>query len=207
MKYYDISIPVSNHMHNWPGDEPAQVVVSKTIDGGHDSNITVIKMHSHCGTHLDAPHHMISGAQKVDEISLDILIGKAQVIEISDPKQITAKELEAKFQEGSDRVLFKTRNSNRWSEQDFFKDFVHLTLDGAKFLTGKKIKLVGIDYLSIDEYGVKDHLPHKELLSNKVVILEGIDLSNIAPGDYELICLPLKITGADGAPARAVLKG
>ncbi|KPJ69715.1 hypothetical protein AMJ44_02505 [candidate division WOR-1 bacterium DG_54_3] len=205
-RYHDITVPISSRMHIWPSHKSIQIKAIKSIDAGASSNVTAIKINTHTGTHIDAPYHMLSGEKTIDQIPLEILIGPVQVIEILDRKEITAAELKSKLKNGTERVLFKTRNSERWSEEKFFRNYVYLSLKAAEFLAEMHVKLVGIDYLSIDKYGDKRHLPHKALLSRDIVIIEGINLSKIHPGFYELICLPLKIEGADGAPARVILK-
>jgi len=205
MKYFDISIPISNTMHCWPSDQPVSVTFGKTIEQGASSNVTNLNLNTHTGTHIDAPYHMISDGHTVDNIPLDILLGEVQIIEISNPWQIELAELSQKYQPGIERVILKTRNSTRWNERVFFADFVHLLQEAAAFLVEQKVKLVGIDYLSIDKYGDKQHQPHKTLLGNNIVIVDGLNLSEVSTGVYQLCCLPLKIADADGAPCRAVL--
>jgi arylformamidase len=206
MKIHDISVPLSPALHVYPGDPGVEIFRPMTLAGGDVANLSYLRLGSHTGTHVDAPEHFIEGATTVDNIALNLLIGRARVLEITAPV-ITASVLQ-EFDLGPDvRLLFKTRNSYLWSEPEFVADFVHLTRDAASHLVENGIKLVGIDYLSVEKFGFDTPEVHRTLLSNGVVILEGIDLREVEPGDYELICLPLKIAGGDGAPARVVLRG
>lgn len=206
MKIYDVSVPLTGEMHNWPGDPMPEIVQIQGLSKGGACNVQQLKLTTHNGTHVDAPFHMLQNGKKMDELPLDNFVGEAQVIEIADPIKIEAAEIARYYQKDVTRVLFKTKNSGRWSEKKFFTDYVYLTPEGADFLVKQKVKLVGIDYLSIDEYGNKLHLPHKKLLSQDIVILEGLNLSQIEPGKYDMICLPLKLLAADGAPARVILR-
>lgn len=206
MEYYDISVPLSNTMHNWPTNDPIEIEIAKTMEEGASSNVTNIQINSHTGTHVDAPHHMLPGTATIDQVPIDQLIGPVQVIQIGDPEKITGLEIKQKINPGAERVIFKTNNSDRWSEDKFFDDYIYLTTDGAEVLIENKVKSVGIDYLSIDRFGDNVHLPHKKLLSSNAIILEGLNLLGVPAGDYQQICLPLKIRGADGAPARVILK-
>jgi arylformamidase len=183
--------------------------LTRSIARGDNANVTRLSMGVHTGTHIDAPFHFEPNKATIDQLSLDVLIGPCRVFEIPEiSKAIGPSDLEKLDFDNHIRVLFKTRNSKLWKngERVFKKDFVHMQLEGAKFLIDQSIKLVGIDYLSIENYGSLDHATHHLLLRNNVVILEGLDLSRVSPGDYELIALPLKLKGADGSPARVVLR-
>jgi arylformamidase len=208
MKIYDISLTVTPGLPVWPGD-PVIVLnrVSKMEEGEHN-NVSQFAMSAHAGTHVDAPFHFIADGKTIERLSLDALVGPAQVVELpADCELITADDLRgAGIAEGVQRVLLKTRNSGYWGQSGlpFQTEFVALAPDGAKYLVERGVKLIGIDYFSIAPYG--DSIPtHRTLLGAEMVILEGTDLSKVAPGMYTLYCLPLKLGGSDGAPARAIL--
>lgn len=206
MKFYDISVPISPAMHVYPGDPAVAVEETMRMSRGDVANVTRMRLGTHTGTHVDAPHHFIDGAMSVDQIPLNLLVGRARVVEITSPV-ITAAVLGELDFTADARLLFKTRNSYLWREQSFVKEFVHLTKDAAEHLVENGIKLVGIDYLSVEKFGFDQPDVHRTLLSNGTIVVEGLDLSEVEPGDYELICLPLRIQSGDGAPARVVLRG
>ena len=209
MKLHDVSILISEDIPIWPNDPGISMDLTRSIARGDNANVTRLNMGVHTGTHIDAPFHFEPNKATIDQLSLDVLIGPCRVFEIPEiSKAIGPSDLEKLDFDNHIRVLFKTRNSELWKngERVFKKDFVHMHLEGAKFLIDQSIKLVGIDYLSIENYGSLDHATHHLLLRNNVVILEGLDLSSVSPGDYELIALPLKLKGADGSPARVVLR-
>lgn len=194
----DISLELKRGLIKYPGDADYEEYPYFThrLNGVH---ITRVLMETHSGTHFDAPFHMIDGAQKVPDVPIDNFIGPCTVIECSSP-EIGPDDIPSEHRE---RVLFKTSNSSKYDHFD--DDFVYMNLDAASLLADRGVKLVGIDYLSIEKYGVGDHVVHKKLLSKGIVILEGLDLGGVVPGDYELISLPLRMT-MDGAPCRAVLR-
>jgi arylformamidase len=204
---YDVSVPVHNAMHVWPGDPPVRLDPREIRgpDSSHQVRVTSILCGSHTGTHVDAPSHMIDGGATLADLGLDALIGPARVVELPDVGSIDRKRLESLDWIGVERVLFRTENSRHWSDPGFFRQFVYLEPAGARFLAGRGVRLVGIDYLSIDRFGSAEHETHFVLLSRSIVILEGLDLSGVPAGDYQLIALPLKLDRADGAPVRAVL--
>lgn len=208
MPIYDISNSVSSQMPVYEGDPGVEIGAWTSLAKGDSSNVSYLHFGAHTGTHVDAPAHFIKDAAKIDSLSLDILIGPARVVRVTDEAtEIDRDFLEQQDLNGVERILFHTRNSSFWKE-GFRKDFTHLLPDAAAYLVEKGIKLVGTDYLSIEKFHSGDHQTHIALLSKGVVILEGLNLSEVAAGDYELICLPLKISegAGDGAPARAVLR-
>jgi len=210
MKIFDITLPISPAMPVWPGDPSVVLEQVSSIDAGAHDNVSRLECGVHSGTHVDAPHHFLNDHRTVDGLSLDVLIGPAQVIQIpEDMNLITADILEkAVVPSGTSRLLLKTRNSRLWErgEKEFSRDFVGVSMDGAGWLVRAGVKLVGIDYLSIAPY--KNSIPtHQALLKPGIVILEGLDLSAVSPGIYDLYCLPLKLVGSDGAPARVILIG
>jgi len=211
MPIYDVTVPVSNELPTWPGDPAVQISDWRSLSNGDGANVSALNFGAHTATHVDAPAHFIEGAAKVETLPLDVLIGEAEVIEI--PKDVRAIDkafVMAHCAAGTMRVLFKTRNSAFWSEPDpqFHTDFTYLDFDAAKWLVENGVKLVGIDYLSIEKFGQASHETHLALLSRGVIILEGLNLTDVPAGIYELICLPLRLRSnkGDGAPARVVLR-
>lgn len=194
----DISLELKNGIINYPGDAPYEEYAYRTHD--HDGvHITRVLMETHSGTHFDAPFHMIADGKKVPDVPLENFIGPCTVVECNSG-EIRPQDIPEKHRE---RILFRTPNSGRYDK--FEEDFVYLSQDAADLLVERKVKLVGIDYLSIEKFRSRDHKVHKTILSSGAVIMEGLDLSMAVPGDYELIALPLRMT-EDGAPCRAVLR-
>lgn len=202
----DISVPVYTGMVFYPGDSAVTIALGKQIANGDVANLSNISLGSHTGTHVDAPHHFVDGENTVDNLDLEAMVGPARVLDLTGvSKAITREALVEAGCAGARRVLFKTRNSELWSLDDFSRDFVYLMDDGADYLVEQGVVLAGNDYLSIEHYHSETHYVHETLLKAGTIILEGVDLTGVEPGDYELVCLPLKIRGGDGAPARAVL--
>ena len=208
MKLYDVSVLISEDMPIWPNNPGISMELTRSMARGDSANVTQLNMGMHTGTHIDAPFHFEPDGETIDKLPLDILIGPCRVFEMPEVNEsIGLGDLEKLAFDDHTRVLFKTKNSNWWKseERTFHKDFVHLHPEGAKYLIDQDIKLVGIDYLSIEKFG-SDHATHHILLRNNVVILEGLNLSEVSSGDYEVIALPPRFKGADGAPARVVLR-
>lgn len=209
MKIYDVTVPISEQTPVYEGDPPVEIAVANAIERGDAANVSRLCCGVHTATHVDAPNHFIEGARRVHEIEFEKLIGNCRVVEIDE--SVLAIEAEHIVNlEGVERVLFKTRNSNFWNDysQSFRKDFTYIAPEAAKTLVNLGIKLVGIDYLSVEKFGAESFETHVTLLEKEVVIIEGLDLREVPAGDYELICLPLKIVGGtgDGAPARVILR-
>jgi arylformamidase len=206
-KWLDISIRLHDGMLHWPGDPEVRINRVADVEKGDGHTISEICMGSHSGTHVDAPRHFIRGGTSVDEMPFDVMMGEARVIEISDELAIKREELEKIVIRPGERILFKTRNSPRvWKTGSFMSDYVYLSLDAAKFLAERQVKMVGIDYLSVGPYEQDGKIVHETLLKNGVWIIEALDLSGVSAGKYYLVCLPLKIAGGDGAPARVVVR-
>jgi len=205
---YDVTVPITNTMPVWPGDPAVQLLPKSHLsrDKTHTVRLTSIEMGSHPGTHLDAPYHFVEGGRRLNEIPLEQLIGKATVFEIQGVASIGRGDLESLIWNGVEKVLFKTDNSKHWQDDKFHEDFVYLEPEGAEFLVEQGIRLVGIDYLSIDKFKSEKHPTHFVLLRKNVVILEGLNLNSVPPGEYTLFALPLNLFGADGAPTRVILK-
>jgi arylformamidase len=211
MPIYDVTVPLFNELPTWPGDPEVQISDWRTLSNGDGANVSLLHFGAHTGTHVDAPAHFIEGAAKVETLALDVLIGEAQVVEVpEDYHAIDEAFVLAHCAPETTRVLFKTRNSAFWSEAkpEFHTDFTYLDFNAATRLVQQGTKLIGIDYLSIEKFGQHDHETHHALLSHGVIILEGLNLSDIPAGKYELICLPLRLRSnkGDGAPARVVLR-
>lgn len=209
MRIFDITVPISESVPVYAGDPTVKVDASKTFAAGDGVNVSHLCLGLHTATHVDAPNHFIDGTRRVDELDLDKLMGRCRVIELDQSVSAIGPEHLGDL-DGVERVLFKTRNSAFWNEPEkgFRTDFAYVSLEGARALAAAGIKLVGVDYLSVEEFGSKDHAVHITLLEKEVVILEGLDLREVPAGDYELICLPLKYKGGsgDGAPARTILR-
>lgn len=209
MQTYDISLTISVTLPTWPGDPPIKLERVSKIEDGANANVSHLAMSVHTGTHVDAPFHFLPEGKTVERIPLKALTGRAYVLHLPNADVIDAKVLEsADIPPRTRRLLFKTRNSKYWSDPNptFQTGFVGITADGAEFLVKRGVKLVGIDYLSISPYK-KSRPTHEAFLKAGVVIIEGLNLSEIAQGRYTLFCLPLKLAGSDGAPARAILVG
>ena len=205
---YDVTVPITNTMPVWPGDPAVQLLPKSHLsrDKSHTVRLTSIEMGSHTGTHLDAPYHFVEGGRQLHEIPLEQLIGKATVFEVPGVRSIGRGDLERLKWDGVEKVLFKTDNSKHWQDNKFYEDFVYLEPEGAEFLVELGIRLAGIDYLSIDKFKSEKHPTHFVLLRKNVVILEGLNLNSVPPGEYTLFALPLNLSGADGAPTRVILK-
>lgn len=207
MPIYDISLTISNDLPTWPGDTPISLVRNRDMQHGDVVTLSQFTATAHLGSHLDAPLHFVRGGHGVDQIDLNKLIGPCFVVDLPDVSSIDAQSLEqANIPAQVTRLLCRTRNSGYWARGDstFHTDFVAIDPSGAEWLVARGMQLVGIDYLSIGSY--EGGIPtHEILLGNGVVPVEGLDLSGIEPGEYQLICLPLKLKDCDGAPVRAVL--
>ena len=209
MRVYDISLGISPDMLVWPGDPPVVLERVKHISQGANSNFSRLAFGVHVGTHVDAPVHFIDGGQGVDKLPLRVLNGRAYVVHLPKVDLLDEGALqEAGIPPRTRRVLFRTRNSELWArgERQFQEDFVAIDASGASWLVRKGVQLIGVDYLSVAPYG-QSRKTHRILLENGVVVVEGLDLSEVAQGRYTLHCLPLKLVDSDGAPARAILVG
>jgi arylformamidase len=205
--WIDISAPLRNGMVAWPGDAPFQKTPTLEIAKGHQCNLSEFSTTAHIGTHMDAPRHYLEGAGGIDSMPIAASIGPARVIEIRDPEAIRTSELEPLQLAKGERVLFKTRNSERcWKTDEFQKSYVHIAPEAALYLAARAVQTVGVDYLSVGAFDPEGQETHRILLAAGICIIEGLNLEGVEPGDYELVCLPLKIVGGDGAPARAVLR-
>lgn len=207
MPIFDITVTITPRLPVWPGDPPVALTQPAQMAHGDAFTLTRLDISAHTGTHLDAPAHFLTGGAGVETLDLNILIGPALVVDARGCGHITAAVLDAlAIPSGVERLLLRTDNSALWqaAPERFVEDFVAVTADGAAWLVAHHIKLVGIDYLSIAPFDAAAPT-HEILLAAGVIPVEGLDLGTIEPGEYQLVCLPMKIAGADGAPCRAVL--
>ncbi len=208
MTLYDISLTISPRLPIWPGDPLIELKKISQIKDGKLANLTQITACVHIGTHVDAPDHFLDNGQTVEHIPLDLMVGPVLVVKLSSPETITKEDLlKAGIPSGTKRILLKTNNSKLWAagNRDFQEDFIALDVQAADFMVELGIKVIGVDYLSVAPF--QDPAPtHRTLLGAGVLVIEGLDLSQVEPGDYTLLCLPLKIDGSDGAPARVLLQ-
>lgn len=212
MRIFDVTVAISEEVPIYEGDPEVSVEGVKRIAAGDAANVSRLCCGLHTGTHVDAPNHFLEGTRRVEDLDLDRLIGPCVVVEID----ATVDAIESfhlpdlSYDSGIERLLFKTKNSAFWNEPEngFRTDFAYITEAAARSIADAGVKLVGIDYLSVEKFGSTDHATHKILLENEIVILEGLDLREVPPGEYELICLPLKYVGGegDGSPARTILR-
>ena len=211
MPIYDVSVALADDTPTYPGDPHIEISQFLSLERGDPANVSVIHFGAHSGTHVDAPAHFVAGGSRSDSLALDTMIGSAQVIEVPATVDIiNAEFIDKHWVAGNTRVLFKTRNSSFWNNREagFRSDYTSLDAGAARKLVELGVKLVGIDYLSIEKFGSETFETHHALLSQGLVIIEGLDLRQISAGSYELICLPLRIAAGsgDGAPARVVLR-
>ena len=210
MKLYDVTVPVFEGMPTWPKDPGVSLQPARSIARGDEANVTRLEMGAHTGTHMDAPFHFEPNGNGIDQIPLEVLIGPCRVFDLTNiPGHIDRAALEKCDLRGVTRALFKTKNSRHWAhgDREFDKGFIAIVADGAEYLVARGVRFVGVDYLSVEPYGSQEHPVHHTLLRANVAIVEGLNLTDVSAGDYELMALPVKLRGADGAPARVILRG
>ncbi len=201
----DVTVPLSAGVPTFPGDPRYAMEFVHEIALGKPYNVAHLSLGAHSGTHIDAPFHFLAEGATVDLLPLDVLMGRTRVVAIGSAAAISAEDLVALDLRDDVRILFKTRNSGQLRQPEFQEDFVYLAPEAAQHLVDAGIKLVGIDYLSVEKFGSTDFAAHHILLGAGVVIVEGLDLTDAEPGEYDMACLPLRLVGADGSPARVVL--
>ncbi len=205
MKLIDVSVPLDATLPTYPGNTPFTLEATQRIAQGGSSNVSALHLSAHAGTHVDAPRHFFDAAGGVETLALEMLIGPTRVVEVASPR-IEAGDL-APFDLSQDvRVLIKTRNSRLWGDPQFHGDFVGVAESGARYLVDRGVKVVGIDYLSVEIYKAPGKPAHHILLGSGAIVIEGLNLRDAEPGIYEMMCLPLLVVGSDGAPARVVLR-
>src|SRR6185436_8208473 len=203
----DVSVVLAPGLATYPGNPEYEITPVERIAAGDSSNNSRLVMGTHTGTHVDAPKHFFDDKPGVDALALDLLVGRARVIDLPHRGGITEQHLAAAGLREDLRVLLRTPNSALWNAHDgFHTDYTYVAEDAAKFLVAQGVKLVGVDYLSVEQFKKPGAPAHRALLGNGVIIIEGLNLSDAEPGPYEMYCLPLKIKDGDGAPARVVLK-
>ncbi len=206
----DVSLPVSPDLPVWPGDPAISIEPAKRIARGDAANVSLLALGNHTGTHVDPPSHFIEGGTSIDQLDPAALVGPAWVVELPDASgEVGAAELEsAGIPPEAERLLVKTPNSGTLRPgKSFREDFTCLSVEAAGWCVDRGLRLVGVDYLSVERWGApKEHPVHRTLLSASVVIVEGLDLLRVPAGACELMCLPLLLTGGDGAPARGFVR-
>ena len=206
MAAYDVTVPLRAGMPVYPGEPGPELAYFKRIGEDSSANVSKVSLGSHCGTHIDAPHHFIDGRATVESLSVEAMLGPVHVVEHAGDSHITAADLEAlNLPRGARRLLAKTRNGRFWNDDEFHTDFIAFAPDAGRWLVDRGFVLVGIDYLSIEQFRSEKHEVHLALLDAGIVIVEGLDLRRVPPGRYNIACAPLKIVGAEGAPARVFL--
>jgi len=205
--WIDISVPLYTGMVHWPTDPEFESGLAKSMAEGAKCNLTRFSTSAHIGTHMDAPRHFIRDGITMEKMPLDAVIGPCRVVEIKHKVAITPEELQPLKLKAGERLLFKTRNSRRsWKTAEFDDNFIYISKEAAQYIVDSSVMTVGVDYLSVGGFYKDGVETHNVLLGAEVWIIEGINLTKIQPGKYDLVCLPIKILGADGAPARAVLR-
>ena len=206
-KWIDISVPIKNGMVHWPGDPQVSISRLKDMNNNDQANLSYLSLGAHTGTHMDAPLHFFKDGSSIKELDPDFMIGPARVIHIRDEESIKVSELAEHDIGHGERILFRTVNSLKaWQSDEFYKDFVYICPEAADFLAERGPALIGVDYLSVGGYYSGGAETHRKILGAGIWVIEGLDLSNVEEGEYELACLPLKIVDSDGAPARAVVR-
>jgi arylformamidase len=205
--WIDVSVTLRTGMVSWPGDPPARIRHALDMERGDPCTVSLLEIGAHTGTHMDAPAHFVRGGIGIDAMPPDAAIGPARVIPIRDRKSIKADELEQHRIRGGERVLFKTYNSSHcWDTDSFVEDFVYLSAKAGQYLAERQVRLVGVDYLSVGGFRADGVETHQALLRAGIWIIEGLNLKRVRPGRVQLVCLPLKVAGGDGAPARALVR-
>lgn len=202
----DVTPPLRNGMPVYPGNPPFSVRVVRDVAQGAHSTLSELSMGTHSGLHVDAPAHFIAGGAGLESLGLEPFVGPARVLRIESKSVISVDELEAQGITQGERVLLKTRNSQLWSEPEFVADYVHLSTEAARYLATVRPLCVGVDYLSVGGHKSNGAEVHQALLGAGIAVIEGLDLSQVEPGHYDLVCLPLRIEQAEAAPARAILR-
>ncbi|MGF1500033.1 MAG: cyclase family protein [Elainellaceae cyanobacterium] len=206
-EWIDISLTLHTGMAHWPDNPSVTIEPSLCLQHGDVCNVSRLTLGSHSGTHVDGQRHFIQDGLGIDEMPLDATIGRARVIEIQNQEAIALDELQAHGIQPGERLLFKTQNSTRcYGTDQFVEDFIYIATDAAQFLAERQVRTIGVDYLSVGGYQGNVIEVHQALLGQGIWVIEGLNLSQVAPGDYELICLPLKIRNGDAGLARAVLR-
>jgi arylformamidase len=207
MRLIDVSVPLDAQLPTYPHNTPFTLEPIKRIARGDSSNVSTLHMSAHTGTHVDAPRHFFDEGSGTEALPLDLLVGRARVIEITSRAGVASEDLRGIDLSDDIRLLIKTHNSRLWGSPEFQTDYVGVTESGARHLVEHGIKVVGVDYLSVEQFHQPGAPAHHVLLGAGTVVIEGLNLRDVDPGVYEMFCLPLRVVGSDGAPARVVLRG
>ena len=207
MKLIDVTVPLDSGVPVYPGNTPFSLEPIKRVSRGDSSNVSTLHMSAHAGTHVDAPRHFFDGAPGAEGLPLEMLMGRARVIELTTRKGILPEDFTGLDLSEDLRLLIKTHNSRLWGSSQFHADYVGVTEAAAKHLVERGVKVLGVDYLSVEEFRTPGAPAHHVLLGGGTIVIEGLNLLDVEPGVYDMICLPLRLVGADGAPARVVLRG
>lgn len=205
MRVIDISIPLNELTPTYPGDPPFERASAKSRDKGDAAEVSRLTLGSHAGTHVDVPHHFVEGGADLSAVALDAFVGPCRVVEATGRRRLEGADVDAAAPAPGERILFKTDNSALWSREGFARDYAYLTGGAAEALAASGVVLVGWDYLSVEKFGAEGAPAHRALLSARIMILEGLNLSGVRAGEYFLAALPLAVAGGDGSPVRAVL--
>jgi arylformamidase len=206
MKLIDVTVPLDARLPTYPNNTPFTLEAVKRLAHGDSSNVSSLHLSAHAGTHVDAPRHFFDDGPGTDALPLEMLIGRTRVVEITTRTGIAARDFAAHDLSEDVRILIKTANSRLWGSADFHADYIGMTESGAKHLVEHGIKVVGVDYLSVEEFRTPGAPAHHVLLGAGTIVIEGLDLRDVEPGIYDMYCLPLRVVGSDGAPARVVLR-
>src|SRR5262249_44386289 len=206
MKLIDVSVPLDTSLASYPDNVPFSLEAIKRVARGDSSNVSALHLSAHSGTHVDAPRHFFDSGPGTEALPLEMLIGRARLIEVRTRAAITAGDLSGVDLSEDVRLLIKTTNSRLWGDREFHKDYIGISESGARHLVDHGIKVVGVDYLSVEAFNAPGAPAHHVLLGAGTIVIEGLNLRDVDPGLYEMYCLPLRIVGSDGAPARVVLR-
>jgi arylformamidase len=205
-KLIDVTVALDADLPSYPGNTPFSIEPIKRIARGDSSNVSTLHMSAHSGTHVDAPRHFFDEGPGTEGLPLDMLVGRARVIEVTSRKGITPADFDGLDLSDDIRLLIKTPNSQLWGSAEFHKDYVGVTEAAARFLVERGVKVLGVDYLSVEVFKTPGAPAHHVLLGGGTIVIEGLNLRDVEPGTYDMVCLPLRIVGSDGAPARVVLR-
>jgi arylformamidase len=206
MKLIDVTVPLDCSVPTYPGNTPFRLEAIKRLANGDSSNVSTLHLSAHAGTHVDAPRHFFDDGPGAEALGLEMLCGRARVIQLTTRKGVTPDDLAGIDLSEDVRLLIKTHNSRLWASPEFHPDFIGVSAAGARYLVERGVKVLGVDYLSVEEFKSPGAPAHHALLGAGIIIIEGLNLLEVEPGIYEMFCLPLSIVGADGAPARVVLR-
>ena len=205
--WMDVSVPLASGMVHWPGDPEVSISRISSMESGDECNVSTISMSAHTGTHMDAPLHYLADGAGLERLPLEAVIGPARVIAIQDPRSVRASELARHRIRRGERILFKTHGAAaRWKTGTFDEEYVYISLDAARLLATRGVRVVGVDYLSVGGFREDSAEIHRTLLGAGTWVVEGLNLGRVEPGRYDMVCLPLRIAGGDGAPARVALR-